>query len=340
MDSETQSVHAKGMRDNSMDLLRLLSCFAVVLIHVNAQYFIARSAVPSLASVYVIESLINIVTRFSVPAFIMISGAFILGKQQNGNARQFYSKSLRKIFLPLVPPIIFFVIDDKFFKGIGLSWIFQMLLNGTYYNLWFMFVLLFLYALVPVLVRLKAALPWCWWGRLGFAILVWAIISQATSSYGLSYDIGVVASYLGYFIAGSFLYENRNRLRFPPVSVCLAAVAALVFATFMIRYFGYSYYLFDQYRSFFSPSIVLISLLIFVIFCKIQVHINLSGTAILTYYIYVFHTIAYSTLMRVLGNPAHELRTIGLVFSLTMVISFVIAILYSELWNRLLKRFA
>ena len=265
MVSDDQPDHASNIRDNSMDLLRLLSCFAIVLIHVNAHYFIPRSAVPSFASVYVIESLINIITRFSVPAFVMISGAFVLGNQQNANARQFYIKTLRKIYLPLLPPVVFFIADDKLSKGIGMSWIFQMLINGTYYNLWFMFMILFLYALVPVCVRLKTVLPEKWWGRLGFAILVWAIVSQATSTYGLSYDIGVIASYLGYFIAGNFLYENRHRLRLPSTPICLLMVAALIAATFLVRYLGFNYYLFDQYRSFFSPSIVAISLLVFII---------------------------------------------------------------------------
>lgn len=321
-----------------MDLLRLLSCFAIVLIHVNAHYFIPRSAVPSLASVYVIESLINIITRFSVPAFVMISGAFVLGNQQNANARQFYIKTLRKIYLPLLPPVVFFIADDKLSKGIGLSWIFKMLINGTYYNLWFMFMILFLYALVPVCVRLKTVLPEKWWGRLGFAILVWAIVSQATSTYGLSYDIGVIASYLGYFIAGNFLYENRHCLRLPSTPICLLMVAALIAATFLVRYLGFNCYLFDQYRSFFSPSIVAISLLVFIIFCRLQVQTNLRGTAFLTYYVYVFHTIVYSSLIQILGDAQHELRTIALVSLLTIVVSFAISLMYSALWHRLFKR--
>lgn len=338
MVSDNHSDHAGTIRDNSMDLLRLLSCFAIVLIHVNAQYFIPRSVVPSLASVYIIESLINIITRFSVPAFVMISGAFVLGNRQNANAQQFYIKTLRKIYLPLLPPVVFFIADDKLSKGIGLSWIFKMLLNGTYYNLWFMFMILFLYALVPVCVRLKTILPKKWWGRLGFAILAWAIVSQATSTYELSYDIGVIASYLGYFITGNFLYENHRRLRLPSTPVCLLMIATLIATTFLVRYLGFSYYLFDQYKSFFSPTILAISLLVFIVFCRLQVQINLRGAAFLTYYVYVFHTIVYSSLIQILGDAQHELRTIALISLLTIVVSFAISLIYSALWHLLFKR--
>lgn len=329
----SECLPAQKTRDNSMDLLRVVSCLAVVLIHVNAQYFISRSAVPSLTPVYVIESLINIITRFCVPAFVMISGAFVLGKRQNANAQQFYRKSFRKIFLPLLPVVMFFVVDDKMAKGIGFRWIFTALVNGSYYNLWFMYMLLCLYALVPVLVRLKTAIPQRWWGRIGFSILAWAVVSQATSSYELSYDIGVATSYLGYFVTGSFLYENRHHLKLPATAISIAIVSTLIVATFVVRYFGFDFYLFDQYRSFFSPSTVIISLFVFTIFCKTRVFLNLRGPSALTYYVYVFHTFVYSSLMQVLGNAEHELRTIGLVFVLTVVISFAIAKLYSTLWR-------
>lgn len=330
--SKNGSARVETRRDNNMDLLRLLSCFAVVLIHVNAQYFIVRSTTPSFTYVYIIECVINIVARFSVPAFVMISGAFTLSKQQNSDALVFYRKSIKKVFLPLVPAIFLFAEYDMIVKNVNLGAILESLVNGTYYNLWFMFMLLCLYALVPVLIRLKAVLSWRWWGRLGFALLIWAIISQATSSYQLSYDIGIAASFLGYFISGSFLRENYNKLKLPSSSVCIVVIALLVFATLLVRYSGFNFYSFDAYRSFFSPSIVAISLLIFVIFCSSHVHIYLKKSATLTYYVYIFHTLIYSILMQYFGNPEHELRTIALVFVMTIATSFLVAKLYSDLW--------
>ncbi len=215
-------------RDNSMDLLRLLACLAVVLLHVNAQYFYARATAPSLDSAYVTESLINIITRFSVPAFVMISGTFVLAKEQNANAGQFWRKSFLKVFLPLLPAIAFFAIFDRLVRHTGFASAFAAIVTGTYYNLWYMYMLFCLYALVPVLVRLKAALPWRWWGRLGFALLAWAMVSQATSYYQLPYDAGVAVSFLGYFITGSFLYDNRHRPRLPSIPACISAAMALI----------------------------------------------------------------------------------------------------------------
>ena len=97
--AETNTPPGEG-RYNSYDLLRIFSAISVIIIHVNAHFFGSRAGAPSSSLYYVAESLLNIVTRFSVPAFIMISGAFILGNPANRDYIYFYKKSSYKIFLP------------------------------------------------------------------------------------------------------------------------------------------------------------------------------------------------------------------------------------------------
>ena len=57
-------------RNNSLDLLRVISTIAVIMIHINWNYFGPISESYQWSFHYAIESLINIVTRFSVPAFV------------------------------------------------------------------------------------------------------------------------------------------------------------------------------------------------------------------------------------------------------------------------------
>lgn len=76
----------------------------------------------------------------------------------------------------------------------------------------------------------------------------------------------------------------------------------------------------------------MISLLIFTMFCQFQIRMRLGDSAALTYYVYVFHTFVYTLLLPVFGDATHELRSVGLVFLLATVISFIIAKLYSILW--------
>lgn len=68
----------KITRQNSLDLLRIMATIAVIFIHVNCHYFQNNYDNPICSGIYVLESFINIIMRFSVPAFVMISGAFNL----------------------------------------------------------------------------------------------------------------------------------------------------------------------------------------------------------------------------------------------------------------------
>lgn len=70
-----------------------------MLIHVNAN--VADSNNISFVG-FNIYSLINIITRFSVPCFVMLSGAFILSNERNADYKHFYAKSFCKIGIPLV----------------------------------------------------------------------------------------------------------------------------------------------------------------------------------------------------------------------------------------------
>lgn len=69
-------------RDNNLDLLRIISTFSVILIHVNYYFFQSRVFTPEFTKLYIFESMVNTVTRFSVPYFIMISGAYLLNNKK------------------------------------------------------------------------------------------------------------------------------------------------------------------------------------------------------------------------------------------------------------------
>ena len=77
-------------RLNNYDALRIISTVAVIFIHVNWQFFWTKAATPSMSVNYIVESSINIIARFSVPAFVMISGAFNLKNKRNGEFANFF----------------------------------------------------------------------------------------------------------------------------------------------------------------------------------------------------------------------------------------------------------
>ncbi len=334
--AETNTPPGEG-RYNSYDLLRIFSAISVIIIHVNAHFFGSRAGAPSSSLYYVAESLLNIVTRFSVPAFIMISGAFILGNPANRDYIYFYKKSSYKIFLPTFAVIIIFFILSE------MKWIITYhnplpplyaLLIGGQYNLWFMYLLFGLYALVPFIIRLKEVTEKRVYKIVAYFMLFWSVVSQMTSTYALPYSIGVVFAFLSYFIIGNVLYEESNtQNKSSRAAMWFCAAIACFLITFFSRYARLTNDLFDPYTSFFSPTITLASICIFIGFGKLKINWHCEKLSSLTFFMYLFHTPIYGVQFRFRKLlPSNELLAIAAVVILTVLMSLGAAILFTKLW--------
>lgn len=82
-------------REINLDILRGISAFCVILIHINWVYF-ERNTGNNME--YYFEVIINLLTRFCVPCFLMLSGALLMRNPKNANFMCFYKKSMHKIF--------------------------------------------------------------------------------------------------------------------------------------------------------------------------------------------------------------------------------------------------
>lgn len=328
-------------RYNNYDLLRILATIAVILIHVNYQYFAYRAYTPSMDKYYIIESVFNMVSRFAVPIFVMLSGAFLLHKESNGDAKTFYKKSSRKLLLPtLVAMAVFLLIDEisAVRAGQGYMTPIKSVLEGSFYNLWFMYMLLGLYLLTPFIVKLKNAISARTFERMTYVLLVWAVISQATTTYQTPYSLGVIGAYLSYFLMGNVIFEKTKDGCKRPAWLYFLGAAVVFAVTFVIRYEGYTRYLFDAYTNFFSPMIMLASILIFYGFSGIHIKRDFSKLASLMFYVYLFHTIIYRHVFAVTNVLfINEIFAIGEVTVLTFIIGGVFGYVYDRLWKLVWK---
>lgn len=321
-------------RYNQYDLLRVIAAIAVILIHVNYRYFEPRAYAPSWDKYYVIESIFNMVSRFSVPIFVMLSGAFLLHKTENGNAKQFYRKSIIKIWLPTLGVIALFTVIDVL-RNMGSAWSFRTYLHsiiiGNYYNLWFMYMLAGLYVLTPFRVRMKNAISPKMYRNLTAVLLVWAVVSQAESTYQVPYALGVVVAYLGYFMAGNWIFENTKK---KPGAMVYFLIAALMFAvTFVMRFNGFS--MFDAYTSFFSPTIMMASLCIFAGVSRIEIKRDFSKISSYMFSVYLFHTIV----MGELYFTMNEVFDIVMITLLTFAGALVCAVIYDGVWGVIRRKY-
>ena len=156
-------------RESNYDLLRILSAFAVVVIHVSTGFLKFNDIkAPVNCSLSII--IFNTLSRFAVPCFFMISGAFILADERNVDYKYFYQKSIKNIgitgFVFCVLYVfydIFKLITSVFFlhkhdMDYFLKKIFDIVKNMAtgepYFHLWYLFSLIGLYIAAPFVIRL------------------------------------------------------------------------------------------------------------------------------------------------------------------------------------------
>lgn len=139
--------------NSAFDLLRILSAFSVVVIHVTTKYILANEV----GSVdFNIANFINSVSRFGVPVFVMISGAIFLSPDKEVRIGRLWTKNILRLFAMFwIWSFAYYVFqslylwDYAFWKE-GLV---RTLVGCVYASehFWFIFMIIGLYALVPVL---------------------------------------------------------------------------------------------------------------------------------------------------------------------------------------------
>ncbi len=139
------------------DAIRLAAIVAIVLLHTAANG-VNRLAFDS--ADWWLANAVDSACRAGVPLFLMLTGALFLPRPQLP-ARPFYRRRWQRLALPLLGWSLFYLIwsaAKAHWKGqpYGLNDALDQLQSGApYYHLWFIFMLVGIYALLPMLNR-------CW----------------------------------------------------------------------------------------------------------------------------------------------------------------------------------
>jgi surface polysaccharide O-acyltransferase-like enzyme len=227
----------------------------------------------------------------------------------------------------------------------GSSWIniAKCWLKGTLGNLWFMPMIIGLYAITPSILIIKKNITERSFKILGCFIIILAIISQATSTYILPYSLGVIMSYLGYYMMGSVIYDERKKEDKKMCFAQCAIIFSLSIVTTIYRIKVSQEYAIDPYKAFFSPTVVIMSLICFSVFKNIQIKklkIEIELLSNKTLYVYLIHTIVICILFPVVNSlMKNVMMKIVVVVVLGSVISFCVASIWIRIRMIIDKRF-
>lgn len=228
------------VRDYSLDIIRLIACIMIVLMH---------SPMPGMNTSGMVLCSVSYLTAPGIGLFFMVSGALLL---KRNTERQFETRVfLRRRFSKILIPLLFWS-----FVGWALD---QCDMKNEELNiLWFMYCLAGMYLLTPVLSRWLSLASV---KEMEFYLLLWLItlcvpfaklffpINESDTSW-LYYFHGYVGYYvLGYFLQNHFgkevkiIYRKKMVLLFAFIVISVILPVALFVQNVKVDFYSVFWYL-------------------------------------------------------------------------------------------------
>lgn len=295
-----------------IDNLRAVSCIAVIFLHVSGPWLYKFSNYESMDWLFV--NLLHSFTRFCVPVFLMISG-FLLINNSNTDYKVFYKVHLMKILKPFVFWTFFYILiyisydiyqnGDFLFIDIAKK-ILNSLVFGAAYHLWYMYIIILFYLLIPFISIIKIN-----FGNQIFIIflIIWFIVlilSEVFPSNNLFYYTRFSIGYFGYLLIGSFI----NSIKFKSINFVPFSLIFIVVGYFAIFYPVYNSAIrlhFVDYSKYYylNASVVLLSVGLFLLamsFNKNYKILNvISKNSFGIYFIHLFYIMLFNKILSNIG---------------------------------------
>lgn len=199
----------------SFDILRIIACFSVVMLHSAAQFWYT---LPVTSTDWKIANSYDAITRFGVPIFVMISGALFLNTDRELDIKKIYKNNILRLFIVyIVWSAIYGLLDCRLFDFSAIGWkdIVKEIISGRY-HLWYLPMIIGIYMLLPILkLWVQNASKQNLQYFLGLFV-VFQIFTETIKAWRHSpfienvmnaFTVELACSYVGYFILGYYLYQ-------------------------------------------------------------------------------------------------------------------------------------
>ncbi len=272
--------------EHHIEILRIVSCFAVVIMHVSAsnQYSIAISSVA-----WRTFNVFDNMARFGVPCFVMISGMFLLSPDKSLSIRDLYLKRIPRIAFVWLLWELFYAVTDFIWRGDNITLaafgeIAKTALTG-HYHLWYLPMLIGLYVATPIIraVTEKRDRKLCAYFIalfLVFGVLKPTVLllelPEVVKDFINKIPLTLFNGYAGYYMLGYYLntysITRRVKLIIYALGIVGAVEAVIVEQYFSVSSGSTSGIVYD----FMSIPVVLMSTAVFLLFKDLVAKIRFS----------------------------------------------------------------
>lgn len=182
----------KGERQHYLDALKIAAAFAVVMTHIAS---IGWQIIPVDSWQWLATSVLEIATRFCVPIFFMCSGALLLNPSKHIEPHSLAVRYIGKTaVIAILVSFLFTLLQSAFSGWPGLHGVLRSTLDGPYF-IWYLWVLVGLYCLTPLLKVVAADEK-----LLGYSILLLLFFVMGKSTCNAMIPESDLAVWLNNFI--------------------------------------------------------------------------------------------------------------------------------------------
>lgn len=246
------------------NLCRVMAIFGVVLIHACGAKLHRFGKIPR--GDWLAANALDSLVSCSVPLFVMLSGALLLQRNQPPVTLHALRQRVMRVLVPLIVWSVAYLGYMSYYTRVPIDW-WSVLRQPAMYHLWFLYMILGLYLLLPILQAVFRAVV----DRMDlqlYLLVLWVLVTcvpvhtnlpllgllQQTSLFG----------YGGYFLAGALIADRAGRGGASTLvfgAIYIAAVAAVFVLTW--RASQQAGQLVETFYSYFSLNVAVASLAAF-----------------------------------------------------------------------------
>lgn len=341
----------KNNRILYVDILRIISIFAVVMLHISAPFVVDINA--DGIKWWWVGNIIDSATRWCVPVLILISGKLMLDNDKEVEIFIFLRKRLTKIIIPLIFWSIIHMLrlnwlDIQQNEFSILSLIKNIYLGKVHIHLWYLYMIVGLYLVTPII---KPYVNNVKKNNLMYFIGIWFItngiigFSEKFTGYNIAFNLSFFHWSIGYFVLGFILskYSLSKKQRKTIYFLGVLGLIATILGTYVLTKNNDGVFVPHLY-SYYAPNVMVTSIAIFILFMNIDwekivgknniVKRIISSLSNTSFGIYLVHLLVLSIIssgdMGIIVDVAsfNPIIAIPLVSLITFIIShFVVTIL-------------
>ena len=319
-----------------ISFLRVLATFSVIVIHVSGPLVVKFGDI-SLFD-WNLANFFDSISRYSVPMFFMISGALLLDKDYD--LIYFLKRRFGKILPPfLIWSLIYslfnrYALNDEVFN---ISKVVKDIFYGSEYHLWFVYALLGVYLMTPVLRKwIKHTSQ----KEILYVLIIWLftliIKIPGFIIYFPKIDLTYFSGFIGYFILGYYLSKIKFQEKLISILLVLLGVIVTIVATWFFTIKNSIFY--EYFYEYLSLNTLMVSIGVFILFKKMNISNEQLNSIVLKlseccFGIYLIHPLVLK-LFNLIGYNVYILSPIisVLMISLTCFIcSFFIISCFKKL---------